>query len=102
MTRGQVKKGEITLLTIGKKDDYGINELVRALKDFDIKTVVDEWALANARLNSEERNKPYYHRKSNGLKLADWLRQQGYTEKIEYRELNTGYDEDEVDVIDCE
>lgn len=95
----QFNAGDITLLTLGNHSDYAINELVKVVKDFDLKKVIDDWASENGRLYSEERRQ-YYLRKNNGLKFVDWLIKQGYAEKIEYRELNTGYDDNEVDIIE--
>lgn len=96
------KAGEITLLTIGEYSDYGVNELVKVIRDFDLDAVIAEWALVNGSLYLEGRNNPYYVKKRDRLRFFEWLRQQGYTEKIEYRELNTGHDNDEVDILFCD
>ncbi|MCT8858334.1 hypothetical protein K5M76_06540 [Shewanella xiamenensis] len=95
----QFSVGDVALLTLGKHSDYGINELVKVVKDFDLKKVIDDWASENASLY-QEKIRDYYLRKNNGLKFVDWLIKQGYAEKIEYRELNTGYDDNEVDIIE--
>lgn len=96
------KAGEITLLTFGKFSDYAVNDLVKVIIDFDLDTVIAEWALVNGSLYQEGRKQPYYVKKRNGLSFFEWLCQQGYTEKIEYRELNTGYDNGEVDILFCD
>ncbi|MEL4300054.1 hypothetical protein ACE02Z_00340 [Shewanella xiamenensis] len=116
----QFSVGDVALITLGKHSDYGINELVKVVKDFDLKKVIDDWASENASFHQEktmvhhidektglksidlyqEKIRDYYLRKNNGLKFVDWLIKQGYAEKIEYRELNTGYDDNEVDIIE--
>uniref|UniRef100_Q0HYT9 Uncharacterized protein n=1 Tax=Shewanella sp. (strain MR-7) TaxID=60481 RepID=Q0HYT9_SHESR len=91
--------GDVALLTLGEHSDYCINELVKVVKDFDLKKVIDDWASENASFY-QEKNRNYYLRKNNGLKFVDWLSKQGYVEKIAYQEINTGYDDNEVDIIE--
>jgi hypothetical protein len=84
---GDVKAGELFLLSTGEYSDYTVNALVKVLIDFDAAK-----AIKNYQIESPiDEDRSY----SDGLdKFIAYLLSHGYVEQIEYREFYLGaYDE---------
>jgi hypothetical protein len=75
----EITQGDIVLVTSGEYSDFGIVAFTEALQDFDGQEVVDKFLVEKRRENSD-----YYFLDA---EFGDWLINQGYLKKKEFKEM---------------
>lgn len=78
----KVNKGTILMLSTGEYSDYGIQTLSKAIKDFDIREVSEEY------LSENEGQRGSYS--CDFYKFTQWLIEKKYIETVEYKEWHLG------------
>jgi len=99
-----IKTGDILQITSGIYDDYGVECLLEAVKDFDLASVRDAWYKEHCKLVDDttctyrgEPIKLYELKGQLSMAFSSYLCSEGYTKDKDYLEVHTGeYDEAKI------
>lgn len=84
-----IKKGQMLTFAEGDHSDYGVEALVSALKEFNVKEKQAEWEREHTELK-ECRHRSRPRKRVNGTAFLPWLVSQGLVEDVNYIEIHIG------------
>jgi len=82
-----IREGQLITFASGEYDDYGIDELVKATRPFDIKALQKEWENEHT---VPDGNWDIKLRDKNSKTFLQFVSDKGLVESLEYIEVNHG------------